>query len=53
VSVEVGVRFAVLDADGNELAADSARDDATVEVVSPVGETHATIGGSATIKRSQ
>jgi hypothetical protein len=53
VTVEVGVRFRVLDADGNELAADSARDDATVEVVSPVGETHATIGGSATIERSQ
>jgi len=52
VTVDVGVRFRVLDADGDELAADSARDDATVEVVSPVGETHATIGGSATIKRS-
>lgn len=52
VTVAVGVRFAVLDADGDELASDRASDEATVEVISPRDKQYATIGGSATIERS-
>ena len=49
VTVEAGVRFEVRDADGDVLADDEATDEATVEVVSSDDETHATIGGTATI----
>ena len=49
VTVDAGVRFEVRDADGSVVASDEARDESDVRVVSPEGETHATIGGSAEI----
>jgi hypothetical protein len=48
VTVECGVRFEVRDGD-NVVASDETRDSATVEVVSPMDETYATVGGSAEI----
>ena len=50
VTVDAGVRFDVRDSAGEVLASDDAADSATVEVVSPDDETHATIGGVATIE---
>jgi hypothetical protein len=49
VTVNAGVRFEVRDADGAVVASDEARDESDVRLVSPEGETHATIGGSAEI----
>ena len=50
VTVDAGVRFEVRNGDGSVLASDEATDSATVEVVSPEGETYATIGGSGEIR---
>ena len=52
VTVDAGVRFEVRDSAGEVLASDDATDSSTVEVVSPDDETHATIGGVATIDDS-
>ena len=52
VTVDAGVRFEVRDSAGDVLASDDATDSSTVEVVSPDDETHATIGGVATIEDS-
>lgn len=49
VDVTVGVRFEVRDSSGAVLASDRGQDTSTVQVVSPKGETYATIGGEATI----